>query len=67
MIYDSNLPDHFFFENWEKPKVVKKLHPFTSERGGSNKDKVYSIIELEYKNYKLQVCIDNEKVYIKKC
>jgi hypothetical protein len=67
MIFDSNLPNHFFFKNWKKPKAIKYLHPFTSERGAVNKDKVYSVVELEYQDYKLQICIDGEKVWIKKC
>jgi hypothetical protein len=67
MKFDSNLPDHFFFEGWGKPQSVKYLHPFVSQRGGVNNDKVFNVVELDYGDFKLQVCIDNNNFWAKKC
>jgi hypothetical protein len=67
MNFDKDLPDHFFFKSWTKPKKINYLHPFSTERGSVNKDKVYSVAELEFDSYKIQICIDGESCWIKKC
>lgn len=67
MRFDCKLPNHFFFKNWKHPKKIKELHPFISERGAKNNDKVYDVVELEYENFKVQICIDGNNCWIKKC
>jgi hypothetical protein len=67
MNFDKNLPNHFFFKNWKKPKNVRYLHPFVSERGSQNRDKIYNVVELDYGDFKIQMCIDNNNCWIKKC
>lgn len=67
MMYDADKPNHSFFADWEKPQEIKITRPFVSQRGEVNEDKVYEVAQLKYQNHTIEVCIDGEKVWIKKC
>ena len=67
MIYDADKPNHSFFDDWEKPQELTIKRQFVSQRGEINDDIVYEVAQLKYQNHTIEVCIDGEKVWIKKC
>lgn len=67
MNFDKKPPNHFFFKDWELPKEIKELHPFISQRGGVNKDTIFNVTELDYGDFKIQICINDNNCWIKKC
>lgn len=67
MNFLKNLPDHFFFKDWLKPKSTKLIRPFFSQIGKENKEKIYEVYELDFGEYKIQFCKDGNNYWFRKC